>query len=77
MLQEVEEHRHRYIFIDEVTFSCKDRHDRSWSKAGSQQVIRKKDRYFPVVACVGAIDGEGNLLQLSTFEKSVDTFKFI
>ncbi len=40
-------------------------------------IVEKKSIHFPVVACVGAIDEIGRLLQFSTFEKSVDRVKFI
>lgn len=67
----------KVIFIDEVTFSSHTRLKKTWSLPKEEFIIQKKALYFPVVACVGAIDEMGQLLQFSTFEKSVNVEKFL
>lgn len=65
------------IFIDEVTFSSHTRQGYTFAPRNQQMVIHKKKLWFPVVAAVGAINQYGELLQVSTFEHSVDRPKFL
>ena len=76
VLSAITQHR-TVLFIDEVTFSSKTRKEHTWFLAGAEAVVYKRQLHFPVVACVGAIDQHGSLVQLSTFEKSVNKDKFI